>query len=79
MPIPLSLIVHSTLLLTIFFSACKEDDDLDSLKNLNLNISGLEDLRSDAIYEGWLIVNGAHVTTGTFSIDGSGTMSKTSL
>lgn len=69
----------STLLLTIFFSACKEDEDSDPMKNLNLNISGLEDLGSDAIYEGWLIVNGAPVTTGTFSVDGSGNMSSTSF
>jgi hypothetical protein len=69
----------STLLLTIFFSACKEDEDSNPMKNLNLSISGLEDLGSDAIYEGWLIVNGAPVTTGTFSVDGSGNMSSTSF
>jgi hypothetical protein len=69
----------STLLLTIFFSACEEDEDSDPMKNLNLSISGLEDLGSDAIYEGWLIVNGAPVTTGTFSVDGSGSMSSTSF
>lgn len=69
----------ATLMLTIFFSACKEDEDSDPMKNLNLNISGLEDLGSNAIYEGWLIVNGAPVTTGTFSVDGSGNMSSNSF
>jgi len=49
------------------------------MKNLNLNISGLEDLGSDANYEGWLIVDGAPLTTGTFSVDASGNMSKTSF
>jgi len=59
------------------FIACDKDDDSNS--NLNLNISGLEDLGSTALYEGWLIVDGSPVTTGTFSVDANGDLSKTSF
>lgn len=74
-----NLLFISTLMLTIFIAGCNEGEDSDPMKNLTLNISGLEDLGSDAIYEGWLIVDGAPVTTGTFTVDGSGTMSQTSF
>lgn len=68
----------------IAFSSCKKDDDNDvvitpTTKNINLNISGLEDLGANYIYEGWLIVDGAPVTAGTFSVDASGNLSKTSF
>jgi len=75
-----NLLTLSTLLFVlVFFSSCNESEDSDPTKNLTLNISGLEDLGGDATYEGWLIVNGVPVTTGTFSVDGSGAMSKTSF
>ena len=35
--------------------------------NLTLQLSGLEPLGDDFVYEGWLIVNGAPVSTGVFS------------
>jgi hypothetical protein len=69
----------TTLLAALFFSACKEEEAADPMKNLILTISGLEDLGSDAIYEGWLIVHGAPVSSGTFSVDVNGTMSQTSF
>ena len=74
-----TILTLSTLLLFVFLSSCDESEDSDPMKNLNLNISGLEDLGSDAIYEGWLIVNGAPVTSGTFSVDANGNMSQTSF
>jgi len=74
-----NLLTLSSLLLLFFISSCDESEDSDPMKNLTLNISGLEDLGSDAIYEGWLIVNGAPVSSGTFSVDASGTMSQTSF
>ncbi len=39
---------------------------------LHLDISGLSGLGPNANYEGWLIVNGAPVSTGVFDIDGTG-------
>ena len=43
------------------------DDDEPKTNDLILNISGLEDLGTDYVYEGWIIVDGAPVSTGTFS------------
>lgn len=59
-------------------SSCSDDDD-NFNSNLSLNITGLEDLGSDFLYEGWLIVDGSAVTTGTFSVNSSGVMSSNSF
>ena len=65
---------------TIFTSCNKEDEMMDDeMKNITLNISGLEDLGNDYVYEGWLIVNGAPVSTGTFTVDAMGVLSKTTF
>ncbi|SDW89082.1 hypothetical protein SAMN05444411_102399 [Lutibacter oricola] len=55
------------------------DDDEPTTKDLTLNISGLEDLGADYEYEGWLILADGPVTTGRFSVDGSGTLSQTNF
>ncbi len=49
------------------------------LKNneLELSISGLENLGSNARYEGWVLINGSPVTTGVFSVNNAGQMSQT--
>ena len=44
---------------------------------LKLNLTGLEDLGKTAVYEGWLLVNGAPVSSGRFSVDGAGKLSQT--
>jgi Anti-sigma-K factor rskA, C-terminal len=38
--------------------------------------SGLQDLGAGWAYEGWFIVNGAPISTGTFTVDGSGNPSR---
>lgn len=50
----------------------------EKLKNdeLELNISGLENLGPHARYEGWVIIAGAPVTTGIFTVNNSGQMSQ---
>lgn len=62
-------------------SSCKKDDNMEpektEMKSISLNLSGLEDLGSDFVYEGWLIVNGSPVSTGTFTVDMDGMLSKT--
>lgn len=64
----------------LIISSCKKDETpADTMKNINLNISGLEDLGADYVYEGWLISNGAPVSTGTFSVDEMGNLSKTTF
>ena len=69
--------------LTFFIIGCSDDDDNNSVEptssSLNLNIAGLEDLGSTAVYEGWIMVDGAPKTTGTFTVDGSGNLSQTSF
>ncbi|MEM6721993.1 MAG: anti-sigma factor [Bacteroidota bacterium] len=69
------------LTLGIFAVSCSSDDDVTTptLSNLKINLSGLEDLGSDFVYEGWIIVDGSPVTTGTFTVNGSGTLSRTSF
>lgn len=56
------------LALGVLTTSCSSDDDNEpNLASLTLNFTGLEDLGSDFVYEGWLIVNGSPISTGTFS------------
>jgi len=62
------------------FTSCKkEEDDMDTTKNLLLNITGLSDLGKDYAYENWIMVDGAPVSAGIFNVDASGNLSKTSF
>lgn len=54
-------------------------DDEQTTKDLTLNISGLENLGSDFVYEGWIMVNGTPKTTGIFTVDNNGELSQTSF
>ncbi len=52
----------------IFATSCSSDDDNSTTTaNLTLNLNGLEELGDDFVYEGWIIVDGSPVSTGTFS------------
>ncbi|GAB1858441.1 hypothetical protein MHTCC0001_32780 [Flavobacteriaceae bacterium MHTCC 0001] len=52
----------------VFTTSCSNDDDNGSTTSeLTLNLQGLEALGNDYVYEGWIIVNGNPVSTGTFS------------
>lgn len=64
-------------LFALLFSSCGDDEP--STESLNLDISGLEDLGSEAVYEGWIMVDGTPQTTGTFRVDSDGNPSKTSF
>lgn len=66
-------------LIALSFTSCSDDNDTPATANLDLNISGLENLGNDYNYEGWIIVNGSPVSTGTFSVDDSGVLSQTSF
>jgi len=57
------------LAIATFTTSCSNDDDNSgiSTSSLTLNLQGLESLGNDYVYEGWIIVNGAPVSTGTFS------------
>jgi len=60
-------------MLVLVSTSCSDDnnDNIDqpTTAELTLNFSGLEDLGPDFLYEGWVIVDGAPVSTGTFSVD----------
>ncbi|APD07607.1 hypothetical protein UJ101_02104 [Flavobacteriaceae bacterium UJ101] len=67
--------------LGLMATSCSDDDDAvaTTTENLVLNISGLENLGTDYVYEGWIIVDGAAQTTGTFTVDDNGALSQTSF
>lgn len=67
-----------SLFVIILATSCG-DDDSPVNESLNVSITGLEDLGTDFMYEGWVIVDGSPVSTGLFSVDGNGTPSKTSF
>ncbi|MFI1743488.1 anti-sigma factor [Thalassobellus sediminis] len=52
----------------ILVTSCdKNNEGMASTSELTLNLAGLDELGDDFVYEGWIIVNGAPVSTGTFS------------
>ncbi|AUC84047.1 hypothetical protein CW731_01505 [Polaribacter sp. ALD11] len=53
--------------LTTFFVSCSNNENEVTTGNLTVDFIGLEELGSDFVYEGWLIVNGSPVSTGTFT------------
>ena len=61
-------IIYTILLLTSFSV---------NAGTVSLSLAGLDDLGADARYEGWLIVDDSPVSTGIFSVDGSGVPSQT--
>ena len=61
--------ILGVLAIGIFATSCSSDDDNNSpsTTSLILNLNGLEELGNDYVYEGWIIVNGSPVSTGTFT------------
>lgn len=59
------------LLLATLFIACNDNNEDDVIvitqSDLTLNLNGLETLGSDFVYEGWIIVDGNPISTGTFT------------
>ncbi len=56
-------------------ASCKKNKSVD----LALNITGLENLGSEARYEGWIIVDGEAISTGIFDVDDAGNLSETTF
>lgn len=64
---------------SLFLASCSNDNNAIEQSNFSLSISGLEDLGANYVYEGWL-VNGSDITSsGRFSVNASGVLSKTSF
>jgi hypothetical protein len=60
----------------VFFTACSEES-APALKSLTLSLTNLEPSLSNETYEGWLVVNGSPVSTGTFTVNATGQHSQT--
>jgi hypothetical protein len=71
----LSLLILSGLML----ASCADDPATPSNSTFTTNFTGLEDVGANARYEGWLIVNGQPISTGTFSVNSTGAPSTTSF
>lgn len=67
-------IIYFALALGLFATGCKKEDP-----TLNLNLNGLEDLGADYVYEGWVMIDGSPVSTGTFTVSADGTPSQTAF
>ncbi|GAA4897314.1 hypothetical protein GCM10023311_22640 [Flaviramulus aquimarinus] len=58
----------AVLAIGFFASSCSNDDDNgQAIASLTLDLNGLEALGADFVYEGWIIVDGVPVSTGTFT------------
>lgn len=71
---------------TMLLTSCDKDEmepmtnnPASTNKTISANITGLEDLGADYVYEGWIVVNGAPLSTGTFTVDANGAMSTSSF
>ncbi len=68
-------------MLATLMAGCGHDDTNPpasaNTRSLQLNLSNLEDLGANAVYEGWVITNGAPVSTGRFTVNSSGVLSQT--
>lgn len=62
--------------LAITLAACGGDDNP---ARVELSLQNLENLGPTAVYEGWLMVNGSPVSTGRFTVDDQGRLSRTSF
>ena len=82
------MVLMSALVVTV---ACGGDDSptaptppdptppMESSQQLGLSFNGLENLGNGFVYEGWIMVNGSPVSTGTFTVNGSGNLSLSSF
>ena len=65
--------------LPLLIASCGDDDEVSGNDSFEMNITGLEDLGQTAQYEGWILVNGTPISTGTFKVDATGTPSETNF
>ncbi len=63
--------ILGALALGFFATSCSNDDDaataVSTTSPLTVEFNGLEELGADFVYEGWIIVDGSPVSTGTFT------------
>jgi hypothetical protein len=61
------------------YSGCTDDPVTPTTGNLALSFTGLENIGGAAVYEGWIIVNGNPVSTGTFTVNSAGQLSRSNF
>lgn len=69
-------------MLSLLSVSCSNDDDAVTTPTngtLDLSFQGLEDLGPNFVYEGWIMVDGTPISTGRFSVNGSGALSQSSF
>jgi len=61
--------ILAMLAIGLLTTSCDSDDDSTptTTSDLTIDLTGLEELGDDFVYEGWVIVDGSPVSTGTFS------------
>ena len=60
----------------MILASCSDDDPAATTQDLTLSFSNLSESASDEVYEGWIIVDGSPVSTGTFTVDANGSLSQ---
>ena len=70
------LIFPAFIALSLFLTSCDKEPEEGTL---TLSISNLMELASDEQYEGWIIVDGVPVSTGSFTVDAMGALSQTTF
>ena len=73
--------LYTILSMMLFISSCGEDDNdvTPSTSSLSVTINGLENLGSEFVYEGWVIVDGSPISTGVFTVNDNGVLSATAF
>jgi len=74
-----NLLLAGLFMVALLASCTNDSNESPKTQNLTLNITGLEDLGANYKYEGWIMVDGSPVTTGTFSVNSNGVLSQTSF
>ena len=70
--------VSLALCVALGLAGCGDDTTTaPTTSTMKLNLTGLEDLGANAQYEGWVMVNGQPKSTGVFTVDATGKLSKT--
>ncbi len=70
------------LALPLFLASCNDDEATPNptpTGEITLNLTNIDDLGDDYVYEGWIIVDGNPVTTGTFTADADQNLSETTF
>ncbi len=64
----------------LLLSSCSDDESSDAgTSELNLSLTGLENLGDDFVYEGWILVDGVPQTTGIFTVSSDEELSQTTF